>query len=103
VPRDCTLPTAERPLRAAEFDAVFATAVGPPRRPAPGRLEVVLAAEAEPVARDLVARETACCSFFAFTLRPGPDGTVLAVEVPVAQVEVLDAIQKRIEAARAGR
>jgi hypothetical protein len=102
VSHECALPTAEQPLRVAEFDAVFATAVGPPRRPAPGRLEVVLAVDAEPVVRDLVARETACCSFFAFTVLPGTDGTALAVEVPAAHVEVLDALQGRIETARAG-
>jgi len=102
VPRACTLLTAEQPLRVAEFDALFATAVGPPRRPAPSRLEVVLAAEAEQLARDLVAREAGCCSFFAFTVQPGAGGTELAVEVPAAHVAVLDAIQQRIEAVRAG-
>jgi hypothetical protein len=102
VPDACTLPTAVQPLRVAEFDQLFAGAVSRPRRVAPGRLEVVLSAEAEPVARDLVARETACCSFFAFTLRPCADGVELIVEVPLAHVAVLDAVQQRAEAVRAG-
>ena len=103
VPESCTLPTAEQPLRVAEFDELFAGAVGPPRRVAPERLEVVLPAEAEPVARDLVARETACCSFFTFTFRPEVAGIVLTVEVPLAQVPVLDAVQRRVEAVRSAR
>jgi hypothetical protein len=101
VPQACTLPTVERPLRVAEFDGLFAAAVGPARRVAPGRLEVVLAEETEAVARDLAARETACCAFFTFTFRPCPEGIVVAVEVPAAQVAVLDAVQERIEAVRA--
>ena len=91
------MPTVEQPLRVAEFDALFALAVSPAQRPTPGRLEVVLPVEAEPVARDLAARESACCSFFAFTLQPAVGGIELAVEVPAARVEVLDAIQRRIE------
>jgi hypothetical protein len=30
VPRSCTLPTVEQPLRAAEFDAVFVTTIATP-------------------------------------------------------------------------
>jgi hypothetical protein len=100
VPESCTLPTAEQPLRVAEFDELFAGAVGPPRRVAPERLEVVLPAQAEPVARDLVARETDCCSFFTFAFGPDPDGIALAVEVPLAHVAVLEAVQRRAEAVR---
>ena len=102
VPQACTLPTVEQPLRVAEFDDLFTAATGPPRRVAPGRLEVVLAADAAASARDLVARETACCSFFTFTLTPCADGVELVTEVPAAQVAVLDAMQRRIEAARGG-
>jgi hypothetical protein len=100
VPESCTLPTADRPLRVAEFDGLFAGAVRRPSRLAPGRLEVLLPAEAEPVARDLAARETACCSFFTFTLRPGQEGVALTVEVPPAHVAVLDAVEQRAEAVR---
>lgn len=102
VPRECRLPTVEQPLRVAEFGALLARAVAPPRRPAPGRLELLLAPDAEPVARDLVARETACCSFFSFTLRPGPAGTELTVEVPAAHVAVLDAMQRSVESDHPG-
>ena len=102
VPESCTLPTVEQPLRVAEFDDLFTAVTGPPRRVAPSRLEIVLAADAAASARDLVARETACCSFFTFTLTPCADGVELVTEVPAAQVAVLDAMQRRIEAARGG-
>ena len=102
VPEACTLPTVEQPLRVAEFDDLFAAVTGPPRRVAPGRLEVVLTADAAASARDLVARETACCSFFTFTLTPRADGVELLTEVPPAHVAVLDAMQRRVEAARGG-
>jgi hypothetical protein len=85
VPQECTLSTAEQPLRVAEFDDLFAAVVRPPRRLAPERLELVLAPDVEAAARDLVARESRCCSFFAFTVRSSPDETVVEVDVPAAQ------------------
>jgi hypothetical protein len=103
VPQACTLPTAEQPLRVAEFDALFATAVRPAERLGPTRLVVHLPAGDDVVAtaRDLIARETACCSFFAFALRPSVGGTELDVQVPEPQAAVLDAMQQRAESARA--
>lgn len=102
VPESCTLPTAEQPLRVAEFDALFATATGPAQRLGPNQLRVPLPRGPEPAAtaRDLIARETGCCSFFSFDLRISTT-TVLEVVVPESQVAVLDAVQQRVEAARA--
>lgn len=48
--------------------------------------------------RDLVARESGCCSFFTFTVRPGPQDIGLDVEVDGAQEAVLDALQERATA-----
>jgi hypothetical protein len=93
VPEACTLPTQERPLRVAEFDALFASALLRVERLEPTRLRLVLAAEAEATARDLTGRETACCSFFRFDFGPSTDGQfALDVHVPVRQVTVLDAL-----------
>jgi hypothetical protein len=104
VPESCTLPTVERPLRVAEFDALFATAMGPAERLGPTRLRVHLPGGPDALAtvRELVARETGCCSFFSFALRPAATTTELEVRVPGAQVAVLDAMQRRVEAVRAG-
>ena len=71
----CTLPTAERPLRLAEFDDLFATAVRRvERRDDAVRIHLEgdrgLGAEV----RDLTAREARCCSFFSFT-SPAPTRT----------------------------
>ena len=103
VPESCTLPTVEQPLRVAEFDGLFATAVGPAQRFAPTGLRIHLPAGDEVVStvRDLVARETGCCSFFSFDVRPSSTGTKLEVRVPESQTAVLDAMQQRIEAVRA--
>jgi hypothetical protein len=104
VPEACTLPTVEQPLRVAEFDELFATAVRPVERVDPTVLRVHLPAGDATVStvRHLVARETACCSFFTFDLRASASaaGTELEVRVPPSQVAVLDAMQQRADAAR---
>ncbi len=104
VPESCTLPTGEQPSRGAEFDGVFAAAVRPAERLAPTLLRIHLPAGAGTVStvQDLVARETVCCSFFSFDVRPLPTGTTLEVRVPESWTAVLDAMEQRAEAARAG-
>lgn len=104
VPEACTLPTAEQPLRVAEFDGLFATAVRAAERVDRTGLRIFLPAaeETAAAARDLAARETGCCSFFAFAVRTSTAGTELEVRVPESQVAVLDAMARRAEAARTG-
>ncbi|GAA2865742.1 hypothetical protein GCM10010517_25150 [Streptosporangium fragile] len=96
-PAECTLPTEERPLRVAEFDALFASALRGLERVAPTHLRLVLdgGAQVEETTRDLTARETGCCSFFTFTLTPGGERLSLDVEVPEAHTEVLDGLAVR--------
>jgi len=98
VPQECALPTAEQPLRVAEFDELFASSLVRAERTAPHRLRLVLAGSAEAVARDLAVRETACCSFFEFTFQP-VDGGELAMDVtvPDAYAAVLDSVATRAE------
>jgi hypothetical protein len=98
-PSACTLPTAERPLRIAEFDELFAAAGRRVERIAPTKARVALAEAGGTRARaeDLAARETACCSFFAFTIVPaGPDGLWLEIEVPPEHIPVLDGLLTRV-------
>lgn len=103
VPESCTLPTVEQPLRAAEFDALFASAVRPAERVDRTGLRLYLPAGEQTVSvtRELVARETGCCSFFTFDLAASDVETALEVRVPHSQTAVLDAMQERAEAARA--
>jgi hypothetical protein len=99
VPDACTLPTAEQPVRIAEFDALFATARRAERL-TPTRLRVSLAGPPDLLAttEDLTERETRCCSFFAFTVTEDHPGTVvLDVEVPPAHTDVLDALSARAD------
>lgn len=103
VPTACTLPTAEQPLRVAEFDALFATAVRPAERTSATALLVHLPADAAAAVRDLAARETACCSYFSFDVHRAVGGTDVLVQVPEQHVLVLDALSERAEAARASR
>lgn len=95
VPEACTLPTAERPLRLAELDDLFATAVRGQQRLSATRLRWRLDPAAEPTARDLTSRETECCSFLTFTFASTNGAVQLDVEVPVAHVDVLDALAER--------
>ncbi|WP_203935984.1 hypothetical protein [Planosporangium mesophilum] len=101
VPEACTLPTVERPLRLAEFDDLFATALRDQRRLSPTTLRWRLDPVAEPTARDLTDRENSCCSFFSFTFVSDGERVRLDVGVPVAYVDVLDALAERAAAGMA--
>ncbi|MEV6710465.1 hypothetical protein AB0M48_00360 [Lentzea sp. NPDC051208] len=94
-PRACTLPTAERPFRVAQFDDLLAGAAR--HRSTRTRLVLYLEPRPEVAARaaDLAVRETGCCSFFTFELTATGGGLSLAISVPDAQAEVLDALAKR--------
>ncbi len=98
VPEACTLPTVAQPLRLAEFDSLFARGLLGQTRVAPHVLRWSLDPKAEDVARDLTARETECCSFFTFSFRAEPEAVLIDVQVPPAQVKVLDALAARAAA-----
>lgn len=93
-PAACTLPTVEQPLRLAEFDEFFRTAVRRSTRTSTTRLDLVILPESEATARDLAERETSCCSFFDFDA--AADGLAMRIGVPAGHVDVLDALQVRI-------
>lgn len=103
VPQACTLPTAQRPLRLAEFDELFATAVHGQQRLSPTRLRWRLDPAAEAMARDLAERENQCCSFFAFTFAEAGGELQLDVDVPAAYVDVLDGLAARAGTGMSGR
>ncbi|WP_406164960.1 hypothetical protein [Streptomyces sp. NBC_00996] len=104
IPQSCTLPTTEQPLRVAEFDALFTERLAGSSRPDPLRLRLVLTGGpgVEETVRDLVARESGCCSFFTFTVSPCTEQIDLDVEVDGAHERMLDALRERAAAA-AGR
>ena len=96
VPEACTLPTADRPLRLAEFDRFVRAAVRGADRVSAEHLRLRLDVAEEETARELTAREASCCSFFTFDVtRSGPDLVTLDVRVPAAHVDVLDALAER--------
>ncbi|MFF0131709.1 hypothetical protein ACFYTG_39365 [Streptomyces mirabilis] len=103
MPQACTLPTAEQPLRVAEFDALFADALLDVDRQEPGRVRLVLDRAAKERARTLAERETACCSCFAFTFHADePERLLLDISAPAEHATVAEALVARAETARAG-
>jgi hypothetical protein len=98
VPDACTLPTAERPLRRAEFDDLFATSLRDQQRLSPTALRWRLDSAGAATARELTRRESVCCSFFSFTFAPDGAQVRLDVQVPPAHVDVLDALAARAAA-----
>jgi hypothetical protein len=103
VPDTCTLPTAERPLRVAEFDDLFAWALRDVTRVTPTTLHLALDRDALATARELTARESECCSFFTFGFSPADDRTItLEISVPAPYTSVLDALAEQAAAAHDG-
>jgi hypothetical protein len=105
VPEACTLPTAEHPLRRAEFDALFAEDVTSVEQVSPERVRLELRAHPEAAARvaGLAVKETGCCSFFTFDISIS-DGTVsITVSTGAAHAAVLSALGARAAARVGGR
>lgn len=104
VPQACTLPTAEQPLRVAEFDALFAETVTGVERMAPDRVRLDLRAEPGVAGRaaELAAAETGCCSFFTFAVTASGGALSLEVRVPGQYIEVVDALAARASAGAGG-
>lgn len=99
-PQACTLPQEERPLRQAEFGALFAAALRGISRVDAVHLRLILDPAFEGPTRDLTGREVACCSFFTFTLERSGDDLWLDIQVPAAQAAVLAALANQAEASR---
>jgi hypothetical protein len=99
-PADCTLPTAERPLRAAEFRDLFDGAVIGAERPDDTRLRLRLRRDQEIASRAaaLATAETECCSFFVFALTVTSDSLLLDVTVPAARADILDVLAAQAHA-----
>jgi len=97
----CTLPTADQPLRLAEFDDLFSEALHAAERHSPTWLQLRLSDGEDVVnrARDLTAREVDCCDFFDFSIRRDAHQTVLDVRVPAARAVVLDGLAEQANAA----
>ncbi|MEV7021247.1 hypothetical protein [Kitasatospora sp. NPDC093558] len=97
VPASCTLPTKERPLRVAEWDALFADRLERVSRPEPLRVRLDLRGGdgAEERVRDLAEREGGCCSFFTFTVTADHDAVTLDITVDAVHAAVLDALERR--------
>lgn len=93
------MPTEERPLRLAEFDALFAEAVRGVRRIDETSVSLDLEPRASVAARaaDLVVREAGCCSFFTFSLIATGGSLRLNIAVAAQHTDVLSALAARAD------
>jgi hypothetical protein len=92
----CTMPTAERPLRLAEFDSLFAESVRSVTYERDvARMHLTGRAGLRDRVRDLAEREAACCSFFSFIVDGDTDDVMLRVEVPPEHADILKALAAR--------
>src|SRR5690625_3321137 len=92
----CTMPTADRPLRLAEFDALFAGAVrGIEHGGSHVRLHLTGDEGLVEQVRDLAERVTTCCSFFTFGIVGTDEDLTLEVSVPPDRQGILDALAER--------
>ncbi len=92
----CTLPTAARPLRLAEFDDLFASSVRTVEHRGTA-VRMVLSGGAGLVeqVRDLTERESSCCSFFTFGIEGTDEDLTLDISVPPVRQDILDALADR--------
>lgn len=100
----CRLPAKEQPLRADEFDDLFRQHLVSVASGSSTRADLLLRGPEEERSsmlarvRDLVARESGCCSFFEFDVTEVGDGAVrLSVSVPEERAGVLSALTTRAE------
>jgi hypothetical protein len=92
----CTLPTAQRPLRLAEFDALFSDAARAVAwRDVAVRIRLAGPRGLKERVRDLAERETACCSFFTFLVEGDDDDLTLDISVPSEHRDILVAVAGR--------
>lgn len=92
----CTMPTSERPLRLAEFDALFVENLSKLEREGDtARLHLEGDSSLRERVADLTARESSCCSFFTFTIDGSDSNLTLGIAVPPAHREILDALAAR--------
>jgi hypothetical protein len=100
VPASCTLPTADQPLRRAEFDNLFAEDVLSVSQTSAGAVHLELRAEPYVAARaaGLATKETRCCSFFTFELTITDGMVELTVSAEPEHTSVLAALSERARA-----
>jgi hypothetical protein len=98
----CTLSSADRQARAAEFGRLFTSAIRGVERPEPTRLLLELEPTTRVAARaaELAMAEAACCSFFTFNVQVAAQRLILDIAVPPAHVEALDALATAATASR---
>ena len=92
----CTLPTADRPFRLAEFDALFAASVRSVEWDGNTvRMHLTGPPDLRARVRDLAERETACCAFFTFVVDGMAHDLTLRISVPPEHRDILAGLARR--------
>jgi hypothetical protein len=92
----CTMPTAERPLRLAEFDDLFVSSLTALTTGKDGvRMKLHGDAGLYDRVKDLATREATCCSFFTFIVDGTDTHVDLSISVPPARQDILNALAAR--------
>ena len=96
IPHSCTLPTAERPVRLAEFHTLLDSATTSQRHDDTHLTLCFDDADGlEAQARELTARESSCCSFFDFNVAKDAGQVIVGIQVPGQYSSILDSLESR--------
>ncbi|MEM9468405.1 MAG: hypothetical protein AAGA90_23755 [Actinomycetota bacterium] len=90
IPIACTLTTKQAADQLDEWAALRAQARSV--EPIDGGVRVVLPSDMEPTARDLAAREAACCAFLTLAVDPVGDDVVVTITGPADAQPVIGLI-----------
>ena len=93
----CTLPTVERPLRLAEFDALFALVESIEYDGNVARMHFSGPPTLHDQIVDLTERESQCCSFFTFAVDGTASEVDLGITAPAAHAEIVAALVARAQ------
>ena len=93
----CTLPTVDRPLRLAEFDALFALVQSIEYDGLVARMHFSGLPTLHDQIVDLTRRESHCCSFFDFAVDGTASEVDLGITAPAEHAEIVAALVARAQ------
>ncbi len=93
----CTLPTVDRPLRLAEFDALFALVTSVDHEGHVARLHLSGPPTLHEQVIDLTERESQCCSFFTFAVDGTESEVDLRITAPAPRAAIVAALVARAQ------
>ena len=91
IPIACTLSASDARSQLSEWQGILSHSVDNSERVSPNRLQLRFSADADiESVINLAQRESACCTFFSFSIEIATDHLLLIIEVPNEAVQILD-------------